>query len=164
MVLERAVGWSETPVFHSAVLIFYDKQNDLFLLEDRPNSNESLGGQVVFPSEKGVGNDIAETSIRGVKEELGKVTITESFTLQPFSSQIGKLGQGIIQATVITKWDGQISNLEPDKGKHVWVNRDKVMETLTVNESKHLFWMALAGLGILKAEDFLKAPEMRLPR
>ena len=76
---------------------------------------------------------------------------------------MGNIGLGVVQAFVVRSWHGEIVNKEQNKDKHMWVDRYKVMETLTYNPSKHLFWMALAGLGLLKSTDFEHAPKMPLP-
>jgi hypothetical protein len=148
---------------HSAVLIFFDKGSNRFLLEERPLNNQTLGGEVVFPSEKGAGLDILGTAKRGVKEELGKNLRIKEFTPLPvFSGQVGDMGEGKIQAYIVSEWEGDIENVEPEKGKHVWVGRNEVMGKLTYQPSKYLFLFALISLGLIKRSDFIDAPRITI--
>ena len=147
---------------HSVVFIIYNSRTNQFLLEERPLSNPTLGGEVVFPGEKGVGTDTISTAERGVKEEMGnQVKIKKYSLLHQFMGQVGNWGEGTLQPILVTEWSGNIENIESRKGLHIWTDRDSVMSSLTFDESKHLFLIALAKLQLLKASDFESAPILK---
>ncbi len=151
----------ETPL-RAAIMIFYDKGENKFLLSRRSTINSVLPGEVVFPAEKGIDNflDIAQ---RGIHEEMGRVEIVESVNLSIFSHGVGNLGQGQIQPIIITGWTGDITDINLTKESFFWVDRDQVMTSLTSVPSKLIFLMVLTELNLIKIEDFINAPKIKLP-
>lgn len=141
----------ENTRFHSTVMIFYDQKADSFLLERRPPTNLTYGGEIVFPGEKGFGPHTINSLERGIDEEMG-VTFRHAIVLPKFWGSIGKLGDGIIQPIIITQWFGEIVNREKEKGEFMWVDRKDVMETLTLVESKLLFLISVHKLTTVQKE------------
>lgn len=147
------------------VLILFDRQNNLFLLQQRHDSNKVSPNEVMFPSEKGLSNiSTGQLLKKCLDEECGGIIPIEFIEIGSFSVQkVGLWGSGIVKPVLVTSWSGQIADTDTQKGKFLWVGRSSVMETLTNDASKHLFWMALCSLGLIKASDFELAPKIKFP-
>lgn len=88
----------------AVVYIFYDKNTDKFLIENRTN-DQFLAGKKLFPGgkvEPDELDDLSKTLIRETKEELG-VDITEYKELSPAVVGIGGF---ILYPYLVTSWGG----------------------------------------------------------
>ena len=105
----------------AVVYIFYDKNTDKFLVENR-TADQFLAGEKLFPGgkvEDGEINDLTKTLLREAQEELG-VNITE---YKDMNSPIVGIGGFILYPYLISSWDGQIPEKVLDKGSVLeWVN------------------------------------------
>lgn len=106
----------------AVVYIFYDKNTDKFLVENR-TKDQFLAGEKLFPGGKVEQNeldDLTITLIREAKEELG-VDILEYVKLIP--AVIG-IGGFMLYPYLVTSWGGQIPEKVLDKGSILeWVDR-----------------------------------------
>jgi len=106
----------------AVVYIFYDKNTDKFLIENR-TQDQFLAGEKLFPGGKVKLNeldDLAKTLVREAKEELG-VDIVEYTELNP---AIVGIGGFILYPFLITSWGGRIPEKILDKGSILeWVDR-----------------------------------------
>lgn len=147
----------------ATVIIFYNSATNEFLLQKRSPSNPVLGGQTVFPSEKGT-NDFLGTARRGVKEEMGDdIEIEEYKLLSKFSHPVGDWGKGLVCPVIVTKWKGQIKDNDLKNGTFIWINREKVMASLTNDSSKLIFLTVLTNLNLIRVKDFEEAPKIEIP-
>lgn len=105
----------------AVVYIFYNKNTDKFLVENR-TKDQFLAGEKLFPGGKvelDEMNDLSKTLTREAKEELG-VDIIEYKELNPAVVGIGGF---ILYPYLITSWKGQIPEKVLDKGSILeWVD------------------------------------------
>lgn len=104
------------------VYIFYNKDADKFLVENR-TMDQSMAGEKVFPGgkvEPGELHDLSKTLIRETKEELG-VEVIEYVVLNPAVVGIGGF---LLYTYLVTIWKGIIPEKVLDKGSKLeWINR-----------------------------------------
>ncbi|MDP3918216.1 MAG: NUDIX domain-containing protein [Candidatus Woesebacteria bacterium] len=113
----------------AVVYIFYDKNTDKFLVENR-TKDQFLAGEKLFPGgkvEQNELNDLTKTLIREAKEELG-VTITKYVELNPV---ITGLGGFRLYCFLVTSWSGRIPKIVLDKGSVLeWIDRKTFVPNL----------------------------------
>ena len=106
----------------AVVYIFYDKNTDKFLVENR-TKDQFLAGEKLFPGgkvEQNELNDLTKTLIREAKEELG-VDILEFTRLNP---TVDGYGEFKLYCYLVTSWNGLIPRKILDKGSVLeWVDR-----------------------------------------
>lgn len=136
-----------------------------FLLSQRSQNNKSLPNECIFPSEKSFeGEDAEEALMRGAREEMDTAPFIYEEVFTGLMAHLLNKDPRKFRAFIIYNSNGEIKNLEPEKEKLFWVEKEKVMQTLTINESKDIFIFVLMKLGIFTAEDLEFAPEMILPK
>lgn len=106
----------------AVVYIFYDKNSDKFLVENRTN-DQFLAGEKLFPGGKVEPDeleDLSKTLIRESKEELGVDIIEYHYLNLP----VVGIGGFMLYPYLVTLWKGQIPEKVLDKGSVLeWVDR-----------------------------------------
>ena len=125
-------------------VIFLITKDDNVLLEKRTNPERTYFGSVIIPGghvETTTGESHKEALIREVREECG-IEIEETVLLDTFYNVIASKQLCYSSAFLITKYTGDVIDVEPENSNHLWVPFEEATKMVSFVESKYILLLA----------------------
>lgn len=124
-------------------VVFALHRDGKFLLERRPPNDNEFSGLLIVPGGKCEGDETPrETLKREVDEELGLTGVFQAQYLGSYGNKSSNGNKYFSMAYLVTGFRGEISNLEPEKGVHVWLPYDEAKREIRLAATKYVLFLA----------------------
>lgn len=131
----------ETKFSESVIFVLY--RDGKVLLERRPTNDTGYPGLLIVPGGKCENDETPrETLKREMEEELG---LTERGRIRFLGSFKHKSLNGhkyFSMAYLITDFKGEIQNIEPEKGVHIWLPIEEALREARLGATKYVLFIA----------------------
>jgi len=123
-------------------VIFLVYKNGKILVEQRPDEDSGFGGYKIIPGGKLIqGESVEGALVRESEEELGIIPLTFVY-LDSFEHVTLHNNHYLSHAFLITEYEGQVRNIEPEKGVHEWITLSEAEKELKLGASKLVLYKA----------------------
>ena len=135
---------NKIPLKQSVMFLLFS--NGKFLLEKRKDPDGSYFNYSIIPAGKLEENELPEEGLRReILEETGVVP-TKFTMLDTFEDVTPKGHHYLVNAYLITEFEGSVVNREPYKVDHEWVTLEETRNILKFANSRYVFLLAERAL------------------
>lgn len=123
-------------------MIFLLYRNGRFLVEDRLKRGHGSFGHTLIPGGKIEKGETPEEAMRReIREETGVIP-TEFVELDTFENVTLNFNYRVFHAYLVTQFDGEVENIEPEKGRFCWVSIPEAWDILRMASSRYILCLA----------------------